>query len=296
MKLTPVWRSAVGLAALLCLVMLGLFYYWFALANRYHIFLYGHLGATPFDAITRSRYWMAGLVAAGAAMMPYLVSQWALGRLAVRGRIGYRPPSGWQIWAVAAGPLAVGIVAITTQVNAPVLPLSLALGCVAAAWAGLALAVAPGALLAQRPGHFLWAAWIGGGLAPILQLGWAIELPGRGIVPPQVGYGAAGLGLVSGLAWLIGWTWLYGRWRQRCVPWHTLLSAGLAWSYLVMPLLHYLAFAPPAYRYISASANFFASTPAVQLLTFGMALAALALAGRFGPSARDYYSTARSPR
>ena len=44
-------------------------YYWFAVANRYVIFLHAHLDATPFDDVTRSRYWIAGLVASGIVMV-----------------------------------------------------------------------------------------------------------------------------------------------------------------------------------------------------------------------------------
>ena len=51
------------------LFILGLFCYWFAMADRYVTFLYGHLGAIPFDDVTNSRYWMAGLVASGAVMV-----------------------------------------------------------------------------------------------------------------------------------------------------------------------------------------------------------------------------------
>ena len=86
------WRPALLHAAPICLFVLGLFYYWFAIADRYAVFLYDHLGATPFDAITSSRYWMAGLVASGAVMVAYTGGCWLLGRIAARRRCDYRPP------------------------------------------------------------------------------------------------------------------------------------------------------------------------------------------------------------
>jgi len=55
--------------------VLALFYYWFVVANRYVIFLYMHLDATPFDERTRSRYWMAGLVATGHRLFLPVVSR-----------------------------------------------------------------------------------------------------------------------------------------------------------------------------------------------------------------------------
>ena len=58
------WRRAALHALPIAVFVLGLYGYWFGIADRYAVFLYEHLGATPFDAVTRSRYWMAGLVAA----------------------------------------------------------------------------------------------------------------------------------------------------------------------------------------------------------------------------------------
>lgn len=55
------WGAALGRAVPLALLVLGLFYYWFAIADRYVIFLYGHTApgippAQPFDEMTSSRY------------------------------------------------------------------------------------------------------------------------------------------------------------------------------------------------------------------------------------------------
>jgi len=80
-------------AALVVLFMLSLYYYWFALANRHTIFLYDHLGATPFDSRTVGRYSMTGTVAAGAVMVMYLFVNWLAGRISgLKYRI-YRPPA-----------------------------------------------------------------------------------------------------------------------------------------------------------------------------------------------------------
>lgn len=62
------WKAALLHAVPICLFILGLFYHWFAVADRYAVFLYEHLGATPFDDVTSSRYWMSGLVASGAVV------------------------------------------------------------------------------------------------------------------------------------------------------------------------------------------------------------------------------------
>ena len=123
------WTSAALYAAPVSAAVLGLFYYWFAVADRYSVFLYEHLGATPFDATTSSRYWMCGLVAAGIVMLIYISVNWVLGRIARRRDEAYRPPSWHRVWLACAIPLIVGIPAITMTFNQPVLPLSLALAC-----------------------------------------------------------------------------------------------------------------------------------------------------------------------
>jgi hypothetical protein len=133
-------------AALISLFMLTLFYYWFGVADRYAIFLYGHIATgipltEPFDALTSTRYWMAGLLAAGITLVFYTAVNWVGGRLAARRGASFGTPPWWWVWALCALPLAVGIPAITMTVNAPTLPLSLAAACAAAALAGLAVAL-----------------------------------------------------------------------------------------------------------------------------------------------------------
>lgn len=254
-------------------LVLGLHCYWFAVADRYAVFLYGHLGATPFDEVTSSRYWMAGLVAAGAALVAYNGGVWLLARLIEARRGSYSPPAWWRVWAVAALPVAGGIVLVETTANAPTLPLPNALGSAVAALAGLAVALAPAGWAARRPADLVWLAADGLGLAPVLLLLRAVELPGRGLsVPPTVAWLMAGGSVAVGAAWLLAMGRLRA-WRRRPAP--TALAvflAGLAISYLGMPLAHHLLATPAEYRYISTASNFFAWSLPIQL-------AALAVAG-----------------
>jgi len=82
------WPLAEG--ALISVFILGLFYYWYALADRYAVFLYGHVaspgdpGAQPFDEMTASRYWMCGLVACGAVLILYAAANWVQAQWAHR--------------------------------------------------------------------------------------------------------------------------------------------------------------------------------------------------------------------
>ena len=95
-----VWRSAVLHALPVTALVLPLFYYWFAIADRYFVFLYYHdMGprypdTSPFSGVTSSRYWMAGLVAGGMVTVLYTTGCWLLGRLSA----SYRAPAWWRVW------------------------------------------------------------------------------------------------------------------------------------------------------------------------------------------------------
>jgi hypothetical protein len=265
-------RGSAYLHALLITgFVLALFYYWFAVADRYHIFLYNHLGATPFDERTRSRYWMAGLVAAGAVMVLDSLANWLLGRLAGIFYRRYEPP-GWPwLWLGAALPVAGGILFITMRYNQPTLPLPLAGACVLATLCGLGVALAAGGLAAQQLGELIWCGAFGVGFMPVLLLLRAVELPQRGLVPAQWAYLFAGGGLAASVVMLAGLAILRRRRKLPPIPALVLLAAGVGVAYLLLPLAHYLFFVPAAYRYISTASNFFAFDRNVQLVVFVIA-------------------------
>ena len=276
------WRQSLLEALFITLVVLGLFIDWFGIANRHVIFLYGHVAVNlpqtqPFDEITTSRYWMAGLVAAGVVMVLYTTSYWAWGQVAAWRKQAIAPAPWWQVWLGSALPLSIGILVITMTMNSPTLPLRLAAACVAATLLGLAIALAPGAWAATRPWDLLWLLADGCGLLPVLLLLRAIELPGRGLsLNPITAWAIALGGVLAGLLWLVGMS-LLRRWRHKAIPSvGALLTAGLGLSYLLLPLVHYRLATPPAYHYISTASNFFAFTWGVQavvlLVAIGLAL------------------------
>ena len=132
----PRWRPLLD-AALITLFVLALFFHWFGLANRYVLFLYGHSApgiplTQPFDAMTASRYWMSGLVAAGAVLLLYVAANWLGGRFAAQRGRSFGAPSPWSVWGLCDLPLAV-VAAATTL-------------------AGLAVALPAGRRAAERPG------------------------------------------------------------------------------------------------------------------------------------------------
>ena len=272
------WKRPFLAATIISIFILVMFYYWFGIANRHSIFLYGHVtvgipSAQPFDEMTRSRYWMAGLVASGMVMLGYITINWLLGRIAVRQGTTYAPPAWWHVWLIAAIPITIGIPAITMTVNEPTLPPLLAASCVIATLLGLIVALFPGKWAAERPMALVWLIADGFGLMPALLLLRVIELPGRGLsVSPTVVWIFSIGSIVGGIVWLSVMTWLR-IWQQQDMPrFLALLLSGFGWSYLLMPVVHYWLATPPAYRYISTASNFFAFEPGVQILTFAVAL------------------------
>lgn len=287
-------RAAGLLGAAIAALVLGLYYYWFAVADRYVIFLYGHSTTNmpttqPFDAVTSSRYWMCGLVASAVVMVLY-AAVWALaGRAARRRAVAAAvPPWGqvrlaaaappWrQVWLAAAVPTAIGIPLITMRLNAPTLPAHLAAACVAATLAGLAAALVPGSWAAERPGDLAWLMADGLGLVPALTVLRAVELPARGVwVAPELAWLVALGATAIGLSWLLAMTALRLA-RRRPMPGAVaLMWSGVAWSYVLLPLAHHVLGTPDEYRYISTASNFFAYDVRVQvavtLVAIGMAV------------------------
>ena len=274
------WQLAIYSATPVSVLILGLFYYWFGVANRYDIFLYGHTAkgipiTQPFDVLTSSRYWMAGLVGSGIVMVFYTAVHLLLARL----RKQYRAPAWWHVWVLCLPAVLVGVPVITMTVNSPTLPPLLALACVAATLAGLALALLPAEIAARKPSELLWLTLDGAGLMPCLMLIHAVELPGQGLsISQTAAFIYAAGGTLCSAVWLAIMTGLR-KWRQRPqMSARALLAAGLRFTYLLLPLTHYVFATPIDHRYISAASNFFASSPALQGLTF---VIAAGLAGGF---------------
>lgn len=271
------WRQALVEALWITLLLLGILYYWFGIADRYAIFLYEHQvegldSGQPFAPITISRYWMTGFVAGGFVMVLYIAWQWIRGRLAHWRKQPLAVPDWWQVWLLSALPIGVGVVLITMTVNSPTLPLPLALTCVMTTWLGLAGALLPGRWAATKPRELLWLAVDSCGLFPPLLLLHVIELPGQGAsFSSATAWRIIAITTVLGLLWLLGIS-LLRRWRRIAIPsmW-ALLAAGCVLSYLGIPLLHHLLLTPPEYHYISNGSNFFADNPLVQSAAVGVA-------------------------
>lgn len=281
------WSPVLAQASLVTAVVALLFYQWFAVANRYDIFLYFHLKAAPFDGRTVSRYRMAGLVAAGAVLVLYTLVNLVAGRLAAFTAARYAPPTWWLVWAVSALPTAALIVAITTTQNNPTLPLPLALTCAAITLAGLAPALMPGWMAAVSPLRLPWVLAAGLGVTPCLLLLRALELPSLGLsISPGFAYGMALGATAAGVCWLLLIGWAAGRWLRSPLRSGEVFVAAVCISYLLLPLAHHLFFTPPGHPYITVTDNFFAVNPLVQAACIAAAYAASSIPSLFVPRPR----------
>jgi hypothetical protein len=272
------WRSALLHALPVAALVLYLFYYWFAIADRYVIFLYWHYmgplypDTLPFSVVTSSRYWMAGLVASGAVMAFYTAASWLLGRLVAN----YQPPAWWRVWALCAGLLLAGVPAITMTVNQPTLPALNATQTTLVTLIGLALALMPGKWAAERPGDLILLAFDGWALMMVLLNTIMLERVNRWLASGGMRY-VRGMvvGFVTGVGLLLVMTGLH-IWRRLSIPSAVaVFTAGLCVAYPLMALVHHISFTD-AYYYISDKDNFFARSGALQIVTWLIA-AAMAL-------------------
>ncbi|MHB1295513.1 MAG: hypothetical protein ACYC4R_11020 [Anaerolineae bacterium] len=267
------WLAAGTHALPVTLIVLGLFVYWFGLADRYAVFLYGHLDATPFDAVTSSRYWMAGLVAGGIVLVLYTLTNLLAGAIARLAHRTYAPPTAWRVWRCCAPAVAIGVTAITMSMNAPTLPLGLALACATSTLAGLILGLLPGAWAATRPRALL-------GLVPVLALTRALELPAQGILDPGIAAGIVAGCLLGGAVWLAIMGWIRARLRASVPASLAVFVAGLALAYPLAALLHHVFFTPADYRYITTARNLSPESPLLLAASWAAAgLLAWAAAG-----------------
>jgi hypothetical protein len=249
--------------------VLVLFCTWFGIRDRYIVFLYFHdMGprfpdTAPFSAVTASRYWMAGLVAAGIVMCLYVGVNLLVGRLWP----GYRPPAWWRVWLVAAALVAVGIPLVVMSVNAPRLPWLNAAQVTLAATVGLGLAVAPAGLAARQPGRFFLLVVDGGAAAGVLFGAEftlrVLEMAQRGAARPLA---ILGVWTAASLMLLLAMTVVYAR-RPPPPPAWQLAVAGLCVAYLLLPAVHHLGFTD-GYYYITTADNFFADTWPLQVLAW----------------------------
>lgn len=288
----PSWRAAALHALPALALILYLLIRWFAVADRYFIFLYYHdmgpgFDTTPFGRETVSRYWMSALVADGAVLIACTVGGWIAGRV----RKTFRPPGWWRVWLIGAPVLIVAVPLITMTANDPTLPLWNALQVTVAALAGWALALLVSATAVRQPDALFWLALDAGGLfLLLLALSSGLSNLGRWLANGQTTY-VVYLSVAVGLAlvWLLIVIGLRAWRRAPAADPLSLLAAAFALTYLVLPITHHVLVAlTEGYVYITNSDNLFAATVPIQLLAWallaGIAFGVARLRARFPAS------------
>ena len=254
------------------LLVLGLIVYFFAVADRYEIFLYNHVDnpgdepTMPFGPITTGRYWMSGFVAVGLALiasLPIVLLEGHKSRRSGRSPLALSPLKARLTTALIIG---VGVPIITMTQNQPVLPAALAAGVVLATLAGVGLALVTLARASRDPKRFGWSALDGLGIACPLIAWRAIELPALGTMSTPGAWMVAIGSVCVGFVWLR----LMTRLRKRLDAGFEssgmdILFAGIVWVVLIHPAAHYLFADPPGIHYITSASNIFSHSPWVWL-------------------------------
>jgi protein-S-isoprenylcysteine O-methyltransferase Ste14 len=272
------WRKELFFAAPIVLLVAVLFATWYAVLDRYFIFLYYHemgsgFDTTPFGWVTLGRYWMSGLVAAGAVLVLYTAAMFAAGRVLKT----YRAPDWPRLWLCCAVPLAILLPAIVMTVNAPVMPPAIAVRITAVTLAGLALALMPGQIAARRPRSLAPLAVDGFALALLLLSLIRFETYPRWLARGSTMFIVLELGMITaGIALLLAMTG-FTYWRRAPVPTATACYvAGLDVTYLLLPVVHHLLGSsetaglggPGYFVYISDAENYFARSAPLQIVVW----------------------------
>lgn len=165
-------KIALILSVLITLVSLGVYYYLFAHADRKIVFLYEHLGLTPFDDMTTGRYWMAGLVLSGFLTVLYLVSLLIVRGLKIPEQVSWK-----HIVRFSIVPLIAGVMFIIMFLGEPKLTFRIAVGSAVALVTGIVIGFSvAGDLVNDYRSTFIYLL-SGLGLVPFLLLFRVLELP-----------------------------------------------------------------------------------------------------------------------
>lgn len=235
--------------AILILLFVWIVYTWlFMYADRKIVFLYDHLGSTPFDSITSGRYWMAGLLLSGFISVFYYT---------VRLAAGSDIEVSWQgVMKKITIPLFVGIIFIMMTMGSPKMPLLIAISSATATTIGLCIGLSVADDLMTHLLKTIAATAIGSGFVPFLILFRVLELPSNGIVTLNLAIWIVVLSVLAGFIWL----WIATYFFRIYAPSRFQILKGILFlAYLVLPVIHYLFATPKGIPYITSSSNFFAN-------------------------------------
>jgi hypothetical protein len=252
LKIGPITLSFV-----ITIISLGVYVYLFGYADRKIVFLYEHLGLTPFDSMTIGRYWMAGFVLSGFLTILYLIY-----KLTARYLIKSKDISWIEIVKYSCIPLIIGVIIIITNLGAPRLTFIIAVSSALALIIGIMIGFSVADDLIAEVKSTLIYLIFGLGLVPLLLLFRVLELPGKGIVALNVAILVSVLTIVFGFSWLLISHRIF---RQNTTGSVNIIKGTLLIGYLGLPVLHYIAATPKGIPYITSADNFFAESMILRL-------------------------------
>lgn len=247
----------------ICIIILALMYYWFAIEDRNSIFLYYHdMGAkvpdtSPFSFVTSSRYWMSGLVANGFVFLLY--SFFTFIRLQFKG--GFSQPDKLHVLYICAPILIVGTLIITMTMNEPVLPFNHALKVALANLIGLMIALYTAQITSKNFLHNVFQVIDGFAIGLMMNASTWLEnidtMPAwRVMVLLKIYMICFILIIITSVGYIK---------TRKSQKVHALFLYCLAIGYLFGSLFHYL-FGTDGHYYITNSDNFFTRNIAVQFI------------------------------
>jgi hypothetical protein len=250
----------------ICLIILSLFYYWFAIADRSEVFLYYHnMGSrvpdtSPFSFVTASRYWMSGLVTSGFVLLIYFPVNFIL----FRGFKNYSPPSWKNISLISFPILVAGTFVITMTVNQPTPPFSHALKVTLATLAGLGIVLKTAELAGKKVLNLILYAADGFAIGFIMLTtsGWLSNLnylPGWRITFILITYGVCLFILVISAIIYV--------WRKIESSPNLIFITALTIAYPFGTVFHYLV-GTDGHFYITNSDNFFTKNIFLQIFVW----------------------------
>ncbi len=262
--------NEIAQAVSISVLITSVYYYWFAVADRNYLFLYGNFGWGPFHSMTAGRYWMTGLVLSAFITLLYTLFNLLLRLIFLLQKKNYSLPSWKHVWLISQPAIAAGIPLIIMNVNYPVMPFSITLMCITAASAGLGLGLYTSEMFIRDAKKFFIVSLDSLALVPPLILIPALGLPAKGILTMTPAIALSSGSVIFSCLWLIVITFVYKRKGITTGRRYEILLSGCFYTYLVLPMLHYLFATPPGRPYITTSDNFFPDSFYLKILTWAV--------------------------
>jgi len=106
---------------------------------------------------------------------------------------------------------------------------------------------------------------VGAGLAPFLTLFRVIELPAKGIISIEIAVSVLLISLFAGVLWLLVFLKAF---RGISISFLKTVKGTLLFSYLGLPLIHFIWATPKGVPYITSADNFFAVNYILRILAW----------------------------